>query len=182
MPLRQPRDLPRLWLMTDERLGAGLLAAIAALPRGSGVIFRHYSLAGAERRALFDAVAVISRRRRHILVLAGCAQQAQRWGADGAHGRTPKRHHRLQTVPVHSQRERVAAERAGANLIFVSPIFPTPSHPGARTLGRAGFGLLTRDARARVIAVGGMTRHRSRALSGFGIYGWAAISAFARPL
>ena len=40
--------------MTDERLGDGLWAALERLPKGSGVVFRHYGLAPAERRALFE--------------------------------------------------------------------------------------------------------------------------------
>jgi len=79
------------------------------------------------------------------------------------------------SAPVHSLRERVAAERAGTRLLFVSPVFPTRSHPGARSLGRVRFGALMRGARARVIALGGMTQARAKSLSGFGIYGWAAI-------
>ncbi len=43
MRARHPSTLPRLWLMTDERLGEGLWAALAALPHGSGVIFRDYA-------------------------------------------------------------------------------------------------------------------------------------------
>ena len=42
--------------MTDERLGDGLLDAVARLPEGTGVVFRHYSLAESARRALFDRV------------------------------------------------------------------------------------------------------------------------------
>src|SRR5439155_26981070 len=42
MHARHP--LPRLWLMTDERQGDGLWAALERMPRGAGVVFRHYSL------------------------------------------------------------------------------------------------------------------------------------------
>ena len=37
---------PRMWLMTDERLGDQLWDAIDRLPEGAaGILFRHYSLA-----------------------------------------------------------------------------------------------------------------------------------------
>jgi thiamine-phosphate pyrophosphorylase len=154
--------LPTLWLMTDERMGDRLFAAIAALPRRSGIIVRHYSLPDAKRRDLIADVKRHARRRRH-LVLTG--------GVD--HGR----HRGVITAPVHSIRERIAAERAGARLLFVSPVFPTRSHPEAVVLGRVKFGMLIRDAKRPVIALGGMTRHRGRSLRHFGIYGWAAIDA-----
>lgn len=158
MPKRHA--LPALWLMTDERMGDGLFPALRRLPKGSGVVFRHYSLARAERQALFEQVERIARARRLLLIAGG-----------SEHGR----HRGAITAPVHSIRERIAAESAGAGLLFVSPVFPTRSHPGARVLGRVGFGMLVRGARAPVIALGGMTRKRARSLSVFGIYGWAAI-------
>ncbi|MEJ8630952.1 hypothetical protein P0F65_16040 [Sphingomonas sp. I4] len=34
---------PVTWLMTDERLGDGLWRALARLPPGSGVVFRHHA-------------------------------------------------------------------------------------------------------------------------------------------
>jgi thiamine-phosphate pyrophosphorylase len=161
----------RIWLMSDERMGDALLPAIAALPRGSGVIFRHYSLASSARRALFDRVRALCRKRGLWLLLAGTAQQARAWGADGAHGTTRG----ALSAPAHNRRERSAAERRGVKLVFVSPVFATQSHPGARALGPIRFGMIIRDARVPVIALGGMTRARARALRPFNIYGWAGI-------
>lgn len=160
MRKRHTRPLPRLWLMTDERMGDALIPALRRLPRGSGVVFRHYGLPPAERKALFTRVERIARARR-LLLLQGGIDHGRRRGA--------------MTAPVHSIRERIEAERAGAVLLFVSPVFPTASHPGAKPLGRAGFGTIVRGARAPVVALGGMTRARARSLRPFGIYGWAAI-------
>ncbi len=155
-------DLPRLWLMTDERMGESLLPSIAALPRGSGVIFRHHSLSKTERSALFDQVERIARKRRLVLLIGG-----------SEHGR----HRGAITAPVHNIPERIAAERAGAQLLFVSPIFSTRSHAGDKTLGRVRFGMLCRGTKRPVIALGGMTKQRAKSLRVFGIYGWAAIDA-----
>lgn len=175
-PVHAPA-LPRLWLMTDERLGDALMDAIRALPPGSGIIFRHYSLPLRERRALFNQVRQAARSLKHCVLWAGSVREARAVQADGAHGRGRG----MVSAPVHSVRERIAAERTGARLLFVSPLFPTRSHPGARTLGRVRFGLLTRGARAPVIALGGMTRRRAKGLSAFGIYGWAAIDGLSGP-
>jgi thiamine-phosphate pyrophosphorylase len=169
--------LPRLWLMTDERMGDRLLPAIHALPKGSGIIFRHYDLERQTRRALFDAVRIIARRNRHLLLLAGAEHG---WGEAGRHGRTQKRTAAIQSAPVHSVQERLAAERGGADLLFVSPIFATRSHPGARGLGRVRFGLMIRGAKCPVIALGGMDAKRARSLKILEPYGWAAISSLTR--
>jgi thiamine-phosphate pyrophosphorylase len=171
MQRRQNRPLPRTWLMTDERSQAGLYPALEALPRGSGVIFRHYSLPDDERRMLFEAVRHYTNSRRLTLVLAGTPQLAQQWRADGSHGR----HRGALTAPVHSRRQLIAAERAGAKLLFISPIFATRSHPGAKPLGRIGLGRVRQGARLPVIALGGMNAKRARTL---GVYGWAGIDAF----
>jgi len=168
---RPPPPLPRLWLMTDERLGAGLADAVARLPDGAGVVFRHYSLAAADRRRLFDRV-----RSAHpgLLLLAGGAAEAQAWGADGSHGRG--RGDGLRTAPAHDLAGIRAAETAGARLIFLSPVFPTRSHPGRETLGPERFAALARQASLPVIALGGMDEARAKALSG--AYGWAGIDAW----
>lgn len=164
--------------MTDERMGDALWPSLAALPKGSGVVFRHYD--SADRKALFNAVQRIAKARRLVLVVAGPQRLAKAWRADGSHGRTAYHSQHLRTVPVHNQRERIAAERTGADLIFVSPVFGTRSHAGAKGLGLVRFGLLARDAKVPVIALGGMTKTRAKSLRGLGIYGWAAIDALTR--
>jgi thiamine-phosphate pyrophosphorylase len=166
--------LPRVWLMTDSRMGDALLPAIKGLPKGAGIVFRHYDLAPKARRALFDQVRAITRRRHILLLLAGSPKLAKAWGADGSHGR----HRGATTAPVHNVPERIKAERSGTQLLFVSPVFATQSHPGARTFGPVRFGLLIRGTKRPVIALGGITRPRAAQLRGFGIYGWAGIDAF----
>ena len=165
MPRRQP--LPRLWLMTDERQGEALWKALERLPRGCGVVFRHYSLARGERRRLFERVRKVARRR-GLLLLA-----APHLRADGVHGG-------LQgfSRSAHSLRELKGAEKAGARLIFLSPAFATRSHPGARPLGPVRFGLIARQARVPVIALGGVDSRNARRLPH--IYGWAGIDAWSR--
>ncbi len=165
--------LPRLWLMTDERMGARLIPSLLALPKGSGVIFRHYSLPASERRILFRAVRTVARRRRLFLLLAGPPRLARAWGARGAHGQVEG----CISSPVHSVPQRIAAERRGARLLLISPLFETQSHIGRSALGRCRFGLISRNAQQPVVALGGLTRKKAQSLKQFGIYGWAAIDA-----
>jgi thiamine-phosphate pyrophosphorylase len=170
------QTLPRLWLMTDERQGNELWKALERLPRGSGVVFRHYTLPREERRAWFEKVKVIGRRHGLLVLLAGSPSLARAWKAPGSHGRSVRRSPALVlSAPVHSLREIRAAERARADILFLSPVFATRSHPGARTLGRARFALLARQTRLPVIALGGLNKQCARTLTGS--YGWAAIDA-----
>jgi thiamine-phosphate pyrophosphorylase len=184
MPPRHPELalsglLPRLWLMTDERQGDGLLAAIRRLPPGSGIIFRHKATAKKARRRLFDQVGRIARQRGLVLLLAGGERKARRWGADGAHHRRPGPP-RFGTAPAHDLREIRAAERSGAIAILLSPLHPTRSHPGAPALGRMRFAALARATRLPVIALGGVDETRGAMAMALGAWGWAAIDAWGR--
>lgn len=172
--MRRRHPLPHQWLMTDERMGDALWAALERLPRGAGVVFRHYGLPPVDRRALFARILKVARRRGLVLVRAGIEPMRGESGTHGVRGRG------IRTAPAHDRREAIAALRGGANALFVSPAFPTRSHPGAPALGRARFGLLVRGLDVPVIALGGMDAHKARSLRRFGIHGWAAIDAWTK--
>ncbi|MEM8696274.1 MAG: thiamine phosphate synthase [Pseudomonadota bacterium] len=165
--------------MTDERQGDQLWPALERLPRGSGIIIRHYSLPARQRRDLIARIRPIARKRRLVTIVAGPPGLAVATRADGFHTRSqcPGPRHLVRTAAVHGLAELRLAERARADLVFISPLFATASHPKGRTLGRVRFGRLARQSRIPVIALGGMNAGRAKSLRTFGIYGWAAIGA-----
>ena len=183
MPRRQPRRAPpRLWMMTDERQGKALWGALNRLPRGAGVVFRHYSLPKAERRALFQGIERIARRRGLVLVAAGAeALASPRLGGVHNYAGRAHIHASVRTASAHNRREIVAAERRGADLVFLSPAFPTRSHLDASSLGPVRFGSLAHHARVPIIALGGMNAARGAWLKALGADGWAGIDAWTRP-
>jgi thiamine-phosphate pyrophosphorylase len=179
MPRSHP--LPKIWLMTDERLGDDLLPAIQRLPTQSGVIFRHYHLNEKARKSLFRQVMRICRRRGHILLLAGDERTAMRWHADGFHQRRRRTSRLLHSAPVHNAREIAGVKAASPDLFFLSPVFATNSHSGARPLGPLAFSRLAKLVSSdRIIALGGMNRRNAKMLPPRLIHGWAAIDAFKR--
>jgi len=129
MPRSHP--LPKIWLMTDERLGDDLLPAIQRLPARSGVIFRHYHLDAAARKFLFGQVMRMCRRRGHVLLLAGDERTAIRWHADGFHQRSRRAARLRHSAPVHDAREIAVMKAARQDLVCLSPIFATNSRHGA---------------------------------------------------
>lgn len=171
MRARHP-PIPRIWLMTDPRMGEGLWRALERLPRGAGVVFRHYGVP--DREILLARTAKIARRRGLLLVIAG-----DRGGVHRAHVHNARRAWPggIRTASAHDRREAVRAVRDGADAIFVSPVFATRSHPGARALGLVRFGRIVRDLGVPVIALGGMDARRARTLPG-SVYGWAGIDAW----
>lgn len=170
-------------------MGDGFLDAVVALPPGSGLVFRHYSLPDRERKALFYAAhRIVQANGDGLVYLADSIIKSIRWQADGVHlrGASPRaisearRAQRLGlgvTQSVHNLAEMRRANLGGATAI-VSPVYPTRSHPHGAVLGEEGFAALTRYARVPVIALGGMTATRFAQIAERGAYGWAAIDAF----
>jgi thiamine monophosphate synthase len=82
----------------------------------------------------------------------------------------------------HTEDDIDMADYYGLNLVVVSPVFPTASHPEQPTLGLAGFAALATFAQQfglPVIALGGVQHKDEDALIAAGASGWAGISAFA---
>ena len=179
--MTQIKTLPGLWLISDARNDAGLERALARLPRGSGFIYRHYHLPDPERFARFRALRRIAKARGHIVILAGSALTAREWGANGIYGSprslTPRRAGLVHLATAHDLAELGLAARLGADAALLSPVFPTRTHTGGAVLGPVRFRLLAQQPRLPVIALGGMTAHRARALDWSR---WAAIDGLSR--
>ncbi|MGE0665264.1 MAG: thiamine phosphate synthase [Sphingomonadales bacterium] len=181
------RGLPPLWFMTDRAQVADPLAAAAALPRGAGVILRDYD--AADRPALAAALAETCRERSLLFLVAGDERLAARVGADGLHlpewqsaRIVPIRRRRpawLITAAAHGAVALRRAARAGADAAFLSPVFPTRSHPGARHLGPVRFAALARSTDMPVYALGGVDGGNIMRLRACGSAGIAAIGAVA---
>lgn len=164
------RNLPFLWLLSDARNDAGLEDALAALPSGSGFVFRHYHLDPRQRRRRFDHLSKIARKNDHLVILsrASWAEVAE-WGADGTYaapgcrlGQRPSTGWLLTTA--HDEQELAAAATCKADGVFLSPVFPSRSHPKGEALGPKRFLTLANESTTPVIALGGMTRERAKAL------------------
>lgn len=172
--------MPLLWLLSDARNDAGLEDALARLPRRSGFVFRHYHLAPDKRVSRFAALADRARQFGHTVILSGTCEQARAMGADGIYGEVDRiglpRPGVLRLATAHDAAELAAAERAQADGVFLSPVFPTRSHPGDAVLGVEGFHALAANARLPVIALGGMNARRAAEL---GWPRWGAIDGLA---
>lgn len=175
------RAVPVLWLFTDSVRLPDPRPAAARLPkRISGVVFRHDD--APDRAALGRDLARICRARQLALVVAGDARLAAALGA-GVHlrgGRWPgvvRPQYCLVTSSAHSAVQLRRARRAGARLAFLSPVYATTSHPGARALGPHRWAELARRAEIAVAALGGIDGQSVRRLPGWLCRGIGAIAA-----
>lgn len=163
--------------MTDERMGKRLWEAIGRVPTGvGGIVYRHHSLSPSERLELGMRVAMLARERKLTLAVAGDPLLAERLGAQLVHNPRGAANMAF-SLSVHDEHEAHAARKAGANLVFVSPVFPTRSHPAATVLGAERAAKLAIIAGCPGIALGGMTFGKSWEL-GPAFHGWAGIDAW----
>jgi thiamine-phosphate pyrophosphorylase len=187
---RNPAPLPHLWLFTDEQRLPDPRAAVAGLPRGkAGVVLRHdHDPARAE---LGRDLALICRTRRLVLVVAGNTRLAARLQAGvhlrGGYWPNPIRPAGPVTSSAHSVRDLRRARRAGADLVFLSPAFPTASHAGAPGLGPLRWAAIARHGGgATIAALGGVDgrsvmRLPARLCGAVGAIGALSVSAPAIP-
>jgi len=176
---RHKTQLPTLWYFSDSSRGGNFLSALSRLPRGlCGVVFRHDD--APDRTVLGQRLAAICRARGIALVVAGDARLAAlmhagvhlRGGAWPALVRVPG----LRTASAHNAAQCLVARRAGANIIFLSPVFSTASHPGGRALGVYRWRRLA-GAETEIYALGGITGQNIGRL-GRRCRGAGAIGAF----
>jgi thiamine-phosphate pyrophosphorylase len=179
------KPLPRLVFFSEPSRTPDPAGVMARLPRGAGVVYRAFGApdAVAQGRRLVRVA-----RRRGLMLLAGAdAGLAASIGADGVHlpertaararGLRRLRPHWIVTCAAHSPAAIVRARRAGADAVFVSPVFESASPSAGRPLGALRFAQMVRGARLPVFALGGVSAKTARRLAGLGAAGLAAVDA-----
>jgi thiamine-phosphate pyrophosphorylase len=185
------RRLPALLLLSDEARLPDPLAALARLPKGSGLVFRHYG--ARNREALARALAAKTRARGIRLLVAGDARLASGVRAEGLHlpeakadsplalGPKSSRKKMIVTMAAHSLRAVFRAARLGADAAILGPVFETASHPGTSLLGVLRFARICRRSPIPVYAVGGIGPGTARRLKESGAAGIAGIGGVLPP-
>lgn len=173
--------VPSLVLMTDDDRLPDPLAAACALPRGAMIVVR--SRQTARRITLARELMVIAKARSLFVLIANDAKLAAQCGADGLHLSQAAAHlaphwralrpRWLITAAAHDLR--AAAMCKSVDALFLSPIFPTRSHPETAALTPVRANRMANALRIPVYALGGMTPRTARLLHGFS--GIAAIGA-----
>ncbi|MCA3363977.1 MAG: thiamine phosphate synthase [Roseomonas sp.] len=185
-----PNGLPRLWLFSDPARLPDPRAAMQRLPRGAGVVARGLA------PGLLAPVARLARQRGLRLLVAGDGRAALALRA-GLHlpdrresggllpflvARRAAPGQLMLSMAAHGgQRGAARARRLGVDCLFLSPLFPTQSHPGAPALGAPRWGLLARGLPAPCLALGGITPARLGAVPRRAA-GVAAIAGLAPPV
>jgi thiamine-phosphate pyrophosphorylase len=180
---RNGRALPSAWFMTDPKRTPRPERIAARLPRGFGVIYRHF---GASDR--FDAgakLARVCRERRLVLLVSADPELARAIGADGVHwpearlkGVRPRNPRLVETASAHSRAAASRAGRLGADAVFLSMVFASGSPSAGKPMGALRFRALAARSPLPVYALGGVGGdNASRAVARSRAAGWAGIDA-----
>lgn len=167
-PVLRALALPAVYGITQaEALGIAAFRhkLIAALERGLKLIqVREKNFSAGDLRAFAAEVVDLAHRHGARVLINGDAALAQASGADGVHLTAAQLHILTQrpacgwvAASCHTRAEIGAAARLGADFLVAGPVMPTPTHPGAPTLGWDGFAACIQDAAIPVYALGGMS-------------------------
>ncbi|MES1991899.1 MAG: thiamine phosphate synthase [Pseudomonadota bacterium] len=170
--------------MTDPERAPDAHTILAALPKGSGLVWRAYDTV-LTRHAL-RALERHASKKKIMLLIASMPSDARKLRFHHRHfaGHRVKTTYTDQftTAAAHSEKEIIAAARAGIDAVLISPVFATVSHKDAKPLGALRFADLARIARTKnlvVYALGGVTdENKIRRLKGSGLTGIAGIGLF----
>jgi thiamine monophosphate synthase len=83
-----------------------------------------------------------------------------------------------EAVRVHNVQELTRALLRRPEMVLLSPIYETPTHPLWQALPRMRAATLARLCKRNAVALGGMSATRFERLERLGFRGWAGISAF----
>jgi thiamine-phosphate diphosphorylase len=95
-----------------------------------------------------------------------------------AYQRRPLNSSKLISAACHSLEQLKKAERLGVDLVTLSPVLATTSHPDAEPLGWEKFATLAQQTKLPVFALGGMNVQLLQRAQENGAYGVAGISSF----
>ncbi len=182
--------LPRLTLITDSRrLPTDRFFEVvdAALSGGvDAILIRERQMDSARLLAFASALRELTDLHKAKLLVHTQADVAKAIRADGIHlsslemNQIPAIREWLNgeeitlSTACHNEIELEFASRFRADFAFLSPVFPTQSHPDEPHLGITTFRALTSEPPLPVIALGGINAGNRNQLEGFGV---AVISA-----
>ena len=175
-----PSPFSLAFLTDASRIGEPLIVA-STMPKGSAIIMRDYDLPDRAIRA--QALRKACHARGVLFLIAGDDGLAEDTGADGVHWPSwqcdrEKPAGMVASAACHNKEEIEQAEQDKADVVFLSPVFATDSHPGENTLGIDAFTDLAATSTLPVLALGGITTKTVHRLESTPASGFGAIGAF----
>lgn len=175
---RGAAGLPPALFLTDPARTPEPETIAARLPRGVGVVYRHFG--APDRKSVALRLAGICRARGLVLLIAADPALALQVDADGVHwpfrlkgeARRWRSRFRLQTLSAHSARELRVAEGLPVDAVLLSTVFASRSPSAGAAMGAHRFARLAAGSVKPVYALGGVTAETAGRVAG-----WAGVAA-----
>ena len=169
--------IPHLWLFTDDIKTQNFQKFLAKIPQNSGIVIRNYL--SEDRLKIIESIRRNSKRKNLTLLIGEKSNRIR--DISGLH--LPKWYYQkrkinkkqILSISAHGIIDKRRIINSKADLIFLSPIFRTSSHPNSRPLGTIKFGLIARQFSKPVIALGGINKNNIKKLKNLPIEGVAGI-------
>jgi len=175
----------QLVLITDSKRFTDQQAMLTCIEQAiqggvDTVVLREKHLDSAKLLSLASKMRILTRNQHARLIIHSHADIAKAVEADGVHVDAQSIQEIMQmkqwldgdylvSASCHNEAELKHAEKQGADFCFLSPVFPTQSHPGAPCLGATQFLKLASCVKIPVIALGGIEPDVLEQLQGHGI-------------
>ncbi len=187
-PIERALLAPAHYVFTPPDLGlAELLAGLPRLPPQAWLRLRLPLLDALEYTRVATGVLPLAQGLGIKLFLDREPDLVAELGADGWHCSSAALMQRKQRPPVplataavHNAAELAHAQALGFNAAVLGPVFDTPTHPGAETLGWQGFSSIRGEAALPVFAIGGIKPEQLDQARAANAQGVAGISAYWR--
>jgi len=187
----QSKQLPDFYMITGKFTDHKEFEAklTKALVQGNKVVqFRSKTISEPDEYLQLAKIAeTVCHRFNAILLLATSTDIFEQSNADGLHLNSqvlfeydsrPVSEQKLLSVSCHTLEEMQQAEKLGANLLLLSPVKETSSHPGVPGIGWEQFSKMISQLNCPVYALGGMQASDLADAKQAGAQGIAAIGAF----
>ncbi|MDX8388047.1 MAG: thiamine phosphate synthase [Ghiorsea sp.] len=175
----------KLLLITDSKRFENHQAILEVLEQAlqggvDTIVLREKALDSAKLLALASKVRVLTTKHQARLMIHSQADIAKAVNADGVHvdsSSIPEitqmkiwlNNDMLLSASCHNEEELTQAQVQGADFAFLSPVFPTQSHPGAPSLGAQKFLQISAKMNMPIIALGGIDEQSKDKLNGAGL-------------
>ncbi len=181
---------------SDQTRYVDFKTIIKNLPKNSIVIFREYHLESFAREKLALEFIKICRSYKHKILIAKNLALALKLKADGVHfsdfDKLPlqllsKKNRQMSqfwpknfifSIACHNYLSVLKSQRIQADMIFISPILTTKTHPQQKNLGWLKFAKIFYISKKEVLPLGGMDKNAIKMLKRLDIKGFGGIDIF----
>ena len=171
--------IPYVWFLTDSIKTKTPLETSRKLPANSGILIRSYNIQNKD--IIIKNIINLKKRKLHTVLVSG--RHKSHSNVDGVHlpswlNSSFFINKKLISMSAHGARDIRKSINIKADIIFISPIFDTTSHPESKNIGVIKLGLMAKLFKKPIVALGGINNNNISRLKGLPIIGCAGIDVF----